>query len=157
MSRHKSASRSAGIDDVEATDAAVNLLREAREPSTWQTKQCIELVRGQLDSHRETRARRVQKEIVPKAGIRQQPTQCPFHVPLTHVSSLRRREQVRPCMGESTRATRSGAHFSQRSLPREAPTREMCGRAALGRFVLDPAAFDCVIGFFLPALRPECS
>jgi hypothetical protein len=41
----------------------------------------------QLNSKLQTGAGRVPKEISPESGIRQQPTERPFHVALTHAFS----------------------------------------------------------------------
>lgn len=70
--------------NVEPTDPVIELPRQARQSSGWHPKQRLDLVRGQLKSELETGTGRVPKEIPPKTRVRQQTTERPFHVPLTH-------------------------------------------------------------------------
>jgi hypothetical protein len=69
------------------TDPVIELRRQARELSWWHPKQRLDLVRGQLKSQLKTGTGRVPKELSLKTGVRQQATECAFHVSLTHASS----------------------------------------------------------------------
>ena len=72
---------------VEPTDPVIELPRQARQPSGWHPKQRLDLVRNQLKSELETGTGRAPKEIPPKPGVRQQTTECAFHVSLAHAPS----------------------------------------------------------------------
>jgi hypothetical protein len=50
-------------------------------------KERVDLVCSQLNSELQTGAGRVPKEVSPESGIRQQTTERPFHVALTHAFS----------------------------------------------------------------------
>jgi hypothetical protein len=72
--------------DMKSTDPIIELRRQARESSAWHSTQRVDLVRSQLNSELETGASRVPKEVSPETGVRQQATERPFHVSLTHAS-----------------------------------------------------------------------
>jgi hypothetical protein len=72
---------------IEPTDPVIELPRQARQGSRWDSKQRLDLVRGQLKSKLETGTGRVPKEIPPKPGVRQQATERAFHISLAHASS----------------------------------------------------------------------
>ena len=74
------------IVDVEPADPVIELARQVLQTSRWYSKQRVDLVCGQLKSELEAGTGRVPKEISPKTGVRQQPTECTFHVSLTHAS-----------------------------------------------------------------------
>jgi hypothetical protein len=84
---------------VEPTDPVIELLRQARQLAGWHPKQGLDLVRGQLKSDLETGTRRIPKEVPPKTGVRQQATECPFHVPLSHGSFLHARTEPSVFLG----------------------------------------------------------
>src|ERR1700757_148181 len=79
----------ARVLDIESADPVIELPRQTRQSSRRHSKQRIDLVRGQLNPELETGTRRIPKELSPKTGVRQQTTECAFHVSLTHASSIR--------------------------------------------------------------------
>jgi hypothetical protein len=74
---------------MEPTDPVIEQPRQACQLSRWHSQHRFDLVRGQLKAELETGAGRVQKEISPKTGVRQQATERPFDVALAHALSLR--------------------------------------------------------------------
>jgi hypothetical protein len=72
---------------MEATDPVIELPRESRQLLGWDSKQRIDLMPSQVESELETCTRRVSEEVSPEAGVREQPTQGSFDVPLAHASS----------------------------------------------------------------------
>ena len=75
--------------DLEPTDPVVELPRKAGQSSAWHSKECVNLVRGQLNSELQAGAGGVPKEVPPKTSVRDQATECSFHVPLAHAASQR--------------------------------------------------------------------
>jgi hypothetical protein len=75
---------------MQPTDSVVELACQARQSSRWHSEQSLNLGRSQLNSELETGAGRVPKEIPPEPGIRQQPTERPFDVSLTHAFASRK-------------------------------------------------------------------
>ena len=75
------------ILDSEPTDPVVELLRQARELSGCDSKQCVDLVCDQLNSELQTGAVRIPKEVPAETRVRQQAGERPFHVALTHTFS----------------------------------------------------------------------
>jgi hypothetical protein len=70
--------------DVQPANPVIDLCRQTRQLAARESKQRVHLVRRQHDPERETGSRRVHKELLEKAIVRQQPTQRSFHVALTH-------------------------------------------------------------------------
>ena len=68
---------------MEPTDPVVELPRQVPQSSTWHAKPRLELVRRQLDSKKDTPGPGFEKTL-PDRGVRQQATERPFHIPLTH-------------------------------------------------------------------------
>jgi hypothetical protein len=75
------------VVDMQPTDSVVQLTCQARQSARWHSEQRLNLVRSQLNSEFETGACRVPKEILSEPGVRQQATERPFDVSLTHASS----------------------------------------------------------------------
>jgi len=73
-------------------------------------KQRVDLVRSQLNSKLKTRASRVPKEISPKTGVRQQPTERSLHVSLTH--ALARRKDCTKRLSRSRRQIGVTSHLN---------------------------------------------
>jgi hypothetical protein len=89
----------ARVVQVEPTDPVVELPCQARQCPRGHPKQRVDLVRRQLESDVETGTGRVPKEPSPKTRVRQQTTECAFHVSLTHASSRQARIAPRVFLG----------------------------------------------------------
>ena len=69
---------------MQAADPVVEPPRTVGQQSPWRSEQRLDLVGHQLESERETGPGRVQEEIPPEAGVRQQATERALDVQLTH-------------------------------------------------------------------------
>jgi hypothetical protein len=69
---------------VQPTDPVIEAGAEAGEGRARDPEEPLEFTRRQLDPQGQTGPGRIQEEIVPKALVREQSAECPFHIPLTH-------------------------------------------------------------------------
>ena len=97
---------------------------------------------SQLNSELQTGAGRVPKEVSPETGVRQQPTERPFHVALTHASS------PRLCQGQ-------GSHQASCPLSRDVVGAGFARRRVNPHPNVHSANDPETIGAKLP--RPRCS
>jgi hypothetical protein len=72
------------VADTQPADPVVKAGAEAAHRPARDPEQCLDLVGRQLDPEQEAGAGRIQKEVVPEAGVREQPAQGALHIPLAH-------------------------------------------------------------------------
>jgi hypothetical protein len=76
---------------VETTDPVIEAGTEAGEGRARDPKERLEFVRRQLEAECQTGAGRIEEELVPERMVREQPTEGPLHIPLTHPVLLKQR------------------------------------------------------------------